>query len=106
MKNILHQVAFFVHNFFAHHKFTAKDLQSVATLANIYTEVKADTAHITDPAELTKAIAMSVIKHEHELPTEMQGTGLEAGIITICQNLSGLPLAEIEAIVKEALGKK
>lgn len=88
-------------------KITVKDIQdnaeTVAALANIYQEVHSDTAGITDPAQLATAVARSVIKHENDLPESLKGTQFENTIMNVCSQVSNLPLAQIEAIVKAEL---
>ena len=87
---------------------TIADIEAKAaegvTVINIGREIDADAkAAGTDPANVTEAIAASLIKHLPELPAEMQGTHAEEVLISWCHQVTGIDLTIIEASVKTAL---
>jgi hypothetical protein len=105
---IIHSMGLFIHNLFDR-KVTADDVkhlaEDIAATANVYAEVANETKDITDPAAKVEAICKSVLAHEGELPADVKGGNFEKTVVGLCQKLSGLPLEEVEALVKGYLGK-
>ena len=96
----------FVHTLFSR-KVTTNDVivaaEDIAACANFYGTVKKDCEGITDPAALAKAVCDSAVNNEGLLPTSLQGNAFVQEAESICVEISGLPLATIEADLKAAL---
>ncbi len=106
---IIHTIGLFFHNIFGGK--VTPDLikayaEDIAKIANVYNEVAAETKDITDPALKVTAICQSILNHAHELPNDIGSGDLVAYVTDLCQKLTDLPLAEIEAIVTAEFHKK
>jgi hypothetical protein len=81
--------------------------EELAVSLTLVNEISAKVKDIHDPALLVPAIAEEVIRNQDKLPQSLlaHSDGLETTIINVCHTISGLPVSEIEGLVKEVLAK-
>lgn len=102
MKKFGLMLAVFVHNIFGKISAAdiAKDASEIEAGVNFVDAVKNDCKGITDPAALATTICKSVIAHKSLLPANLQGLRFVSEAENVAAEISGLPLAAIEAELK------
>ena len=102
----IHSAGLFLHNLF-NGKTSAHDIANyagdISATINIYKEVSAEVATITDPVQKATAVCQSILKHSTEFPAHMQGGDFTHYLVEACSAMTSLDLPTIEAIAKEVL---